>query len=57
MSDYCTRKGGGEKKKERETLVALHEIQGPTGAAVPGENPFAGCTLASTVLFIKRRAI
>lgn len=46
------REGGG-----RTILAALHGKLGPTGAAVPGENPFTGYLLASTMLFIKRGAI
>lgn len=63
----CTRKGGKKKKtggkgregkggRGGEILAALHGILGPTGAAVPGENPFTGYILASTVLFIRREA-
>lgn len=52
-------KGGEEEKKERgggEILAALHGILGPTGAAVPGENPIHRLyILASTVLFIRTR--
>lgn len=41
-----------ERRREGEKegggiLAALHGILGPTGAAVPGENPFTGYTLAS----------
>lgn len=46
------REGGG-----RTILAGLHGKLGPTGAAVPGENPFTGYLLASTMLFIKRGAI
>lgn len=44
-------------KKGGKILAALHGILGPTGAAVPGENPFTGYMLASTVLFIRSKAI
>lgn len=46
-----------ESERRGEILAALHGILGPTGAAVPGENPFTGYILASTVLFIKGEAI
>lgn len=45
------------EKKGGKILAALHGILGPTGAAVPGENPFTGYMLASTVLFIRSKAI
>ncbi len=53
MYDNCTctqKKGGkkGEREREGEILAALHGILGPTGAAVPGENPF-------TAIFWPRR--
>ena len=45
------------RRRRGEILAALHGILGPTGAAVPGENPFTGYILASTVVFIRREAI
>lgn len=50
------REGKGKEGGGGEILAALHGILGPTGAAVPGENPFTGYILASTVLFIRREA-
>lgn len=48
-----------EEKGEKggKILAALHGILGPTGAAVPGENPFTCYILASTVLLIRRKVI
>lgn len=67
MYDNCARKEEGvcvciERERGREgggrtILAGLHGKLGPTGAAVPGENPFTGYLLASTMLFITRGAI
>lgn len=59
---YTKRRKKKESERERERkrgkiLAALHGILGPTGAAVPGENPSTGCILAPTVLSIMREAI
>lgn len=63
---YTKKKEKEEEKRERERgrqrerhrrgkiLAALHGILGPTGAAVPGENPFTGYTLWPRQCFLKR---
>lgn len=50
-----TKRRKGDRRGE--ILAALHGILGPTGAAVPGENPFTGYILASTALFTVREAV